>query len=186
MLLPPPRPKAARLWPLFLVLLLLIAASGFWIQKDAWMDNRQVRSLLLAIGMQLPDRAGDWRIDPASIKPHWITRDDGTRVLLVHGMLQNLLATDRPLPPLAVTFFSVEQPRQPLGSAIVHIIRPPDEESIRQSGYLNPARDLNLAPAGSKYAFDILMQDVPDQTTDFTLLPVGDDPQPKESTPAHD
>jgi len=163
--------RDARLWRWFVLMLLLVAGGGFMLQKDAWLDNRWFRSALISIGVDLPARARDWQIEPASIQPRWITRDDDSRVLLIQGKIQNLLSSNMPAPLFLVTFFSADQPDQPLSSSVAHAIRPPQDDNIRSSAFLNPALDLSLISAGSSRPFIILLQNVPDNTADFTLLP---------------
>lgn len=160
-----------HLWRWFMLILLLVAGAGFMLQRDAWMDNRWFRSNLMRVGIDLPSRSKDWRIEPESIKPRWITRDDGSRILLIHGSIENLLSIDMPLPRLMVTFFSAEQPDQALSSTVAHLIRLPQEDNLHGPDSLSPALDLSAVPANSHHAFVILMQHVPENTADFTLLP---------------
>jgi len=135
------------------------------------MNNRWFRSTLIRIGFDMPERASDWWIEPESIKLRWITRDNGSRTLLVHGMIQNLLAADMILPQLLITFFAADQPDQALCSTVAHAIHPIQDDNIRESSFLNPAWDLSPAAAESSRPFTILLENVPEKTTDFTLLP---------------
>jgi len=166
-----PQRRDAHLGRWFMLILLLVAGSGFLLQKDAWLDNRWFRTTLMQVGFDLPVRAKDWQIEPESITPRWITRDDGHRILLVRGTIRNLLATDLPSPQLLVTFFSAELPDQPLASTVTRTIRLPHEDDLRTATFLNPALDLSQTKALSSHPFTILIQDVPENTADFTLLP---------------
>ncbi|PIP01516.1 MAG: DUF3426 domain-containing protein [Zetaproteobacteria bacterium CG12_big_fil_rev_8_21_14_0_65_54_13] len=177
-----PQRRDAHLGRWFIVILLLLAGGGFLLQKDAWLDNRWFRSSLMQVGFDLPVRAKDWQIEPESIHPRWITRDDGRRILLVRGTIRNLLASDMPVPQLLVRFFSAQQPDQPLDSTITRAILMPHEDDLRTATFLNPARDLSPVLSRSSHPFTILLQDVPENTADFTLLPTTE----PVSVPAHD
>jgi len=180
--LQPMQRSDVHLWRWFMLILLLVACAGFLLQRDAWMDNRWFRSSLMRVGIDLPARSKDWRIEPESIKPQWITREDGSRILLIHGSIENLLAIDMPLPRLMVTFFSAGQPDRALSTSVAHFIRLPQQDHLHGSGLLNPALDLSTVPANSRHAFVILMQHIPEKTADFTLLPTmqaASDPAPR-------
>ncbi|MDX8404669.1 MAG: DUF3426 domain-containing protein [Mariprofundus sp.] len=167
----PMQRRQSHLQRWFMLMLIIVAAGGFIMQRDAWLNNSWFRSQLIHIGFDMPTRSSDWQIEPESIKPRWITRDDGSRVLLLQGMIENRLSVARPLPWLLVTFYAREQPDQPLGSSSAHVILMPEETDIRRQGFLNPVWEMSEAPAQSRRAFVILLQHLPEKTDNFTLMP---------------
>jgi len=160
---------SARIWPWLLLMLILLTMTGFWVQKDAWLDNRYVRSILINIGIDMPLRAKDWRIDPASIQPQWIARSDGSRRLLVQGAIRNLLNSDMPLPGIRIMFFSKAEPDKQIGNTVLEIILKPSGQQIPA---LAAVRDLRPVPGLSQRRFTIVAESVPENTGDFTLMPV--------------
>jgi len=160
--------KTAHIWPWMLTILILLAGSGFWVQKDAWLDNRQFRSALINIGFDMPLRARDWRIDPASVQPEWITRDDGGRMLRIRGDIKNLLDSDMPLPKIKMIFFSKTEPDKQIGQTVLAITLTPSDQQMQ---HMVPARDLRPVSALGNRSFTIVAESVPEKTGDFTLTP---------------
>ncbi len=165
--------KTAHIWPWLLVILTLLAGAGFWIQKDAWLDNRLVRSQLINIGFDMAMRSKDWRIAPASVQPEWVvSRDHGSKMLLIHGKIINLLSSDMALPAINVVFFSKTEPDKQIGTVVVDIRRAEPGNPLHQLPYIAPARDTALVPALGDRNFTIMAESVPESTGDFTLSPM--------------
>jgi len=164
--------KTAHIWPWLLTMLMLLAGAGFWVQKDAWLDNRRVRSTLMNIGIDMPLRAKDWRIAPASVSPEWLSRDDGGRMLRIRGNIKNLLGSDSPLPRINLIFFSKTEPDNQIASTMLEMILTPSDKQLAQAPYNVPARDTMPVPALGNRTFTIIAESVPEKTGDFTLTPV--------------
>ncbi len=161
--------NTVHIWPWLLMILIVLAGSGFWVQKDAWLDNRWLRSSLINIGVAMPLRAKDWRIAPASVQSQWIIRADGSRRLLVRGTIENLLNSDMSLPKINMMFFSKTEPDKQIGNAVLDIILKPSDQ---QAADMIPARDIRPVAALGKRSFAIVAESVPEKTGDFTLMPV--------------
>jgi len=167
-----PLRKTAHIWPWLLTMLVVLASVGFWVQKDAWLDNRWLRSRLINIGFDMPLRAKDWRITPASVQPEWITRSGGSKVLLVRGDLKNLLSSAMALPRIQVIFFSKTEPDKQIGASVLEIRQTP---SGQQQSYTAALRDGMPVQALAHRRFMIIAQSVPENTGDFMLTPAPDE-----------
>jgi len=167
----PPLRKTVHLWPWFLTMLVLLVVGGFWVQKDAWMDNRWLRSTLINIGVELPMRAKDWRIVPDSVQPKWINRNDGSRVLFIRGRIDNLMRSDMYLPRINIVFFSKIAPQKQIGQTVAIIRHTPSEQQLRQTPIILPAIDSALVPTLGKHDFAVVVESVPQETGDFSLMP---------------
>jgi len=164
--------KTAHLWPWFLIMLILLTSGGFWVQKDAWLDNRWFRSMLIQIGLDMPLRAKDWRIAPESVHPEWVTHKDGNRMLFVQGKIKNLLNSDMPLPRINIIFFSKTAPAKQIGTSTLNMILTAYDKLVSETSHIAAARDADpVAGLGSR-SFTIVVESVPDNTGDFTLSPV--------------
>ena len=165
----PPERKKARIWPWLMIMLILIFSAGFWLQKDAWLDNRWFRSTAINLGLPLPLRDKDWSIKPDSVQAEWITRDDATTALLIRGRVKNLLTSELPPPVIAVTFFSDAHPDQKLGSRELIITLHPGKLSLLHVPYTTPDADtVPILPQGER-EFVFLIESPPENTGDFTL-----------------
>jgi len=163
--------KTAHIWPWFMAVALLVVGGGFWLQKDAWLDNRWFRSTLTNIGFDMPLRAKDWRIASESVHSVWITRNDDSRVLLIRGNIKNLLTSDMLLPNIEIVFFSKTEPDKQIAISSFEIDLPPSDKLVHQVPYSRPDRDNMPVRALGSRAFTILVEPVPEVTGDFTLTP---------------
>lgn len=165
----PPRRKEARIWPWLMIMLTLIISAGFWLQKDAWLDNRWLRSTAINLGYPMPLRDKDWRILPESVQAEWITRDDASTALLIRGRIKNLLTSELPAPGIEITFFSESHPDQKLGSRKLMFTLHPSKLAIRHVPYSRPKADrVPIMPEGER-EFVFLIESPPENTGDFTL-----------------
>jgi uncharacterized protein YbaR (Trm112 family) len=165
----PPQQKKVRIWPWLMVMLILIFSAGFWLQKDAWLDNRWFRSTAINLGFSMQMRDKDWLVIPGSVQAEWITRDDSSKALLIRGRVKNLLTSEMPAPIIEVTFFSDLHPDQKLGSQRLIITLRPGKLSIHQVPYIAPEADTMPVMPESERAFVFLIESVPENTGDFTL-----------------
>lgn len=164
-----PRRKKARIWPWLMIMLILIFSAGFWLQKDAWLDNRWFRSTAINLGCPLPLRDKDWRILPDSIQAKWITREDDSKALLIRGRVKNLLTSALPAPGIKITFFSDINPDQQLGSQRLPITLQPGKQSLLRVPYTAPEPDkVPVTPNGER-EFVFLIESPPENTGDFIL-----------------
>ncbi|MDQ6992819.1 MAG: DUF3426 domain-containing protein [Mariprofundus sp.] len=161
--------RKSVLWPWILAVLLLLTSVTFLLQQDAWLDNRWFRTTLIQAGVKLPLRSKDWQIQTDSIKPHWLERENGKRILIIRGKLTNLLAVELPLPHFIVTFFPTDRSVKAADSTTTDAILPPQEADLRKSGFLNPPHDLSLVAAGGSHQFTLLLQSIDPATADFTI-----------------
>ena len=164
-----PRRKKVRIWPWLMIMLTLIFSAGFWLQKDAWLDNRWFRSTAINLGYPLPLRDKDWRVLPDSIQAEWITRDNDSKALLIKGRVKNLLTSALPAPTIEVTFFSDINPDQQLGSQRLVITLQPGKQSLLRVPYTPPEPDkIPVTPEGER-EFVFLIESPPENTGDFIL-----------------
>lgn len=165
----PPQRKKMRIWPWLMIMLMLIFSAGFWLQKEAWLDNRWFRSTAINLGFPMPLRDKDWLVIPDSIQAEWITRDDTSKALLIRGRVKNLLTSELPAPTIEVTFFSDSHPDQKLGSRRLTITLQPGKLSIRRVPYAAPEADtIPVTPEGER-KFVFLIESLPENSGDFIL-----------------
>jgi len=164
-----PERQRSHLLPWFMIILTLLAAAGFWFQYDAWMDQRWLRSTIISLGFTLPSRDKDWVIVSDSIRPTWLTRSDGNKVLVIKGQVKNLLSSSMPPPRIEIIFFDKIATGQRIASQLLDITDPPSEQAMLQPSYPTPAID-NKAIAGlTTRQFVFLIDSLPANTGDFSL-----------------
>jgi len=171
---PPPisplkRPPT-RFFPWLALMLVAVAGSGFAFQQDAWLDNNWFRSRLMQLAMPVAPTAKDWKIDTSGIQTRWLQRFNGQRVLLIQGTISNQLDLQQAMPLFRIRFSATaDTSQQQSAPALLHAIRQPDDKSMKNSHYLNPAWDLSILPAGSSHPFTLLVQTIPEHSRDITL-----------------
>jgi len=165
----PPERKPARLLPWLMVMFALIAATGFWLQYDAWMDNRWFRSTAINLGFNLHMRDKDWQILPGSVRPNWITRTDGSKALIINGEIQNLLSSAMLAPNIELTFFSHTAPDQILKTQLLAFTHPPSELVMLQAPFQTPNINNKPIQALGKRKFIFLLDQLPQGIGDFSL-----------------
>ena len=158
-----------RILPWLMAILMLIAAAGFWLQYDAWMDNRWFRSTIINLGLDLQQRDKDWHILPGTIQPRWITRSDGSKALLIKGEIRNLLSSDMPPPDIEITFYPSTAPNQNIGSQRLAFTYAPSEQVMLQSPYQTPGLNKQAITALGTRQFVYLIDTLPQGTGDFSL-----------------
>ncbi|WP_157819204.1 hypothetical protein [Mariprofundus aestuarium] len=166
---PPPR-KTASIWPWLFTLLILITSAGIWTQRDAWLDNRWMRGILLGFNLPLENRAKDWLIVPKSVRIEWITRDDNSRVMLISGTINNLLASRMPYPDIEVTFYSSLQPDLVLESRSFPLTEKTDAKNFAHAPLALP-EPMKSAAGHSSTEFVIINEAVAAGVGDITLTP---------------
>lgn len=158
--LQPPIPASPQIWPWLSAILALLCIVGFAVQKDAWLDHRGLRSTLLDLGIDMQQRAKDWRIAPASIRARWVEDADGNPLMQIDGRIENLLASAVAAPDISITFYAADNGRKELTRRIVKLTSVPPRLPI-------------LSFRGSKTRdFSLLIDQVPEGSGDFALTPV--------------
>ena len=138
-------------------------------QHEQWLDNRWVRSTLMNLNMPMQQRDKDWSITPESVQPEWVLRSDGSKVLLIHGKLNNLLACELLAPDVEVTFYAQHQPDQILEIQRFPVSMQPDEHAIKQVPFIKPEADtMPIGPLSSR-EFTLVVESVASGSGDFSL-----------------
>jgi len=167
----PPQRKKAHVWPWLLAMLMTTITAGFWIQQEQWLDNRWLRSTMINLNIPMQQRDKDWLIIPESVHPEWVTRNDGSKVLVIRGKLSNLLACDLMAPDVEITFYALNQPDQVLDVRQRPISMRPDEHAIKQVPFIRTQADsMPVGPLSSR-EFIFVMETLPAGSGDFTLTP---------------
>ena len=167
----PPQRESVHIWPWFLVMLIIMIGSGFFAQKEKWLDNRWLRSTATNLGLPLEKRDKDWLVLAESIQPEWIIRADNSKALIIRGRLKNLLASDLLPPMIEITFYAASEPARILGTQQLPVTMRPDALSIKQVPFVRPAIDSMPISPLSQREFTLIIESLPDGTGDFTLLP---------------
>jgi len=165
----PPQRKTVHIWPWLLFMLLIVISSGFYMQKEQWLDNRWLRSNAINLGWPLESRDKDWLIVAESVKPEWIIRNDGSKILIIRGQLKNLLASTLLPAKLEISFYALHQPSQILTTRQLDLTMRPDEQTIKQVPFVRPAIDTMPVSPLSQREFTIVIESLPDGSGDFTL-----------------
>jgi len=129
-----------------------------------------VYSSLINIGFDMPVRARDWRIEPASVQPEWISDSEGSSTLLIRGNITNLLDSMMPLPRIRIIFYAKTQPDKQVGESLLTIKKPLSDKAT-WSAWHAAVRDNAPVPPRATHSFVIVAEAVPDGTGDFTLSP---------------
>ncbi len=166
-MLMPKRPHS-RVWPWMMLVLLAIAGFGIWKNQNQWLENIWVRSLMLQINMPIQSSANDWMVVQQDIQNQWVERQDHSRVLVVHGYIQNRLHAAQLVPDLKVSFFDIPE-TEPISSRILAITEPPSLPQIRHAPYIAPPKDMIPVQSGGKRIFTLVIEDVPKDTRNISI-----------------
>jgi len=175
-IVPPPQRRSVRIWPWLLIVLIAAAAAGFWLNKDAWLDNAWIRGSLANLGLPVAVRDQDWSIIRESVRATWVERDNGSRVMVIEGRLANLLPRPVPLPSVRVRYFSVENPSQPVREFDLNITEPPLLDDIRRVPFKPPPTDTMAVMDFGERDFVLVVEDAPRDAGDFELKPIARQP----------
>ncbi len=171
--LPPPPRSAPRIMPWLLTILLIITATGIWVNHDAWLDNPWLRSVLINMGLPIEVRDKDWRIQSESVHAQWIKRDDGSQILVIEGRVKNLLQCELHLPAIHISIFANNNPRHLLLQRELPITQPPLQITIHSSPYITPPEDHLPVTASGDRGFVLVLDGLPKNAGDFTLSPTA-------------
>lgn len=166
------RRKKSSIWPWLVMILLLLGSSGFYFKQDTWLSHPWVRSLLINAHIPLPVRNEDWSIVSDSVQAQWISRQDGSRVLLIEGKVENRLYCSMNPPKILVRFFAPGSNN--LQAEQTHIItEPPTVGQIRQAPYITPAKDKVPVESRGSRTFMLVIENSPKGGDHFELSPVA-------------
>ena len=171
--LPPPPRTRARIMPWLLTIILLIAAAGFWLKHDAWLDDPWLRSVLINVGLPVAVRDKDWYIQPDSVHAQWIKRDNGSQVLVIEGRVKSLLQCELAPPAIRFSIFAKDAPEHLLLERELVISQPPLMVAIRHAPYIVQPEDHVPVPALGDRGFVLVLEGLPKNAGDFTLAPVS-------------
>ncbi|MDX8402557.1 MAG: DUF3426 domain-containing protein [Mariprofundaceae bacterium] len=186
--LPPPMPGRARIWPWLAAMLLALTAAGFYANKDQWLAYPVVRGWMLSLHLPVPPSDDDWAVEPASVRAQWLTRHDGSRVLVVEGSVHNRLSVPLPPPAIEIAFFDPEARDRLVEHRILPITMPPELDAILDAPWSPPPQDTVPVPGNGHRAFVLVLEELPERIGDFTLLPramaavANTPPQPPSSS----
>jgi len=164
----PERPHS-HILPWLMIILTILAATGFGLQYDAWMDKRWLRSSIINLGIPLPLRDKDWMIVSDSIQPTWITRPDGNTLFMIKGQVKNLLSSSILPPHIEIVFFDKTNPDQRIASQLLDFTKPPPEQAMQQAGDLTPEIDNKTIAGLATRQFTLLITSLPPHSGDFSL-----------------
>ena len=165
----PPRRKKARLWSWLSVVLIAITAGGIWLQQDAWLDNRWVRSTAINLGIPIMLRDKDWSIDADSVHAAWVIRNDNSKVLVITGRVKNLLSSELPAPVIKTVFYSNIPADKIIARRQQKITLQPGMATIKRTPYKAPAQDSTpVSPLGTRN-FTFVIESLPEDMGDFSL-----------------
>lgn len=170
-----PEPVPARrsgLWPWLALTALIVAAAGFYAQRDAWLAEPHLRGWLLAAGWSLPRFDGDWQIVPSSLAVHRLVRNDGSEVMTVEGAVRNLLRHAAPPPALQLKLWSDER-ASPLATWIMPITEPPTLDALLHAPWRAPPPDTVPVPGGGYRSFLLVVEAPPPEATQISLRVVN-------------
>lgn len=164
--------KKSRIWPWLAMMLLLLGSGGFYFKQDAWLSHPWVRSLLINAHISLPLRNEDWNIVSGSVQAQWISRQDGSRVLLIEGKVENRLYCSMNPPKILIRFFAPGS-NDALAEQTHIITDPPTIQQIRQAPYITPAKDKVPVESRGSRTFMLVIENSPKGGAHFELSPIA-------------
>jgi len=165
---PAPKRKKARLWPWLMAVLLMISAWGVQYNQELWLQQPWVRNMLAQLHYPLHAQASDWRILKDESHRQWMTRQDGSRILLLTGVIQNRLNAPLLPPKLKVSFYAASN-APVTQSMILPITLPPSLPQIRHAPYTPPKLDKTPIAAHGKREFTLVFEHVPEQSREISI-----------------
>jgi len=168
-----PTRRPTRLWPWLFLLLFIGVIAGFWTNKDAWLNDAWLRSVLINLDIPVQPQDSDWRVAPKSVTAQWIKRDDGKHVMIIEGRVENLLQSEIAPPNLRLQLFAADDTNRKLREHILPITQPPLLDAIRHAPFMAPQEDTVPVPALGSRGFILVLEEMPGEVGDFTLQPVA-------------
>lgn len=167
--------KAVNIWPWLVAILLLIAVTGLWMNRDLWLDNPWIRSVMINAGLPVDVRDKDWRVMPESVRAQWIKRDDKSHVLVIDARVKNLLQCELPPPRIRVLVYGSDDPDRIVMERTMPITEPPLIDAIRHAPFVTPPENNLPVTARSDRGFILVLENLPKNAGDFSLLAVAEE-----------
>jgi len=165
---PAPQRKQVRLWPWLTVVLLIIAGFGVQYNQTTWIQHPWVRNILAQFHYPLHTQSSDWLILRNQSHRQWMIRQDGSKILILTGHIQNRLNAPQRPPQLIIHFYEAPNTR-PLQSITMPITMQPNLPQIRHAPYISPKIDHTPIPAHAKREFTLVFEHVPEQSREFSI-----------------
>lgn len=154
-----------RLWPWLMALLLIVAAIGGWLNRQAWAHAPLLQSLE---AWWAPQRSIGWGI--TATEPQWITRRDAPPLLAIGLQLHNKVMFDRPPPPLLLITHR-RGARKPGDAQLVTLHHQPSLTQLEQPDWHPPEADRTPIAAGGERDYTVVLDHPPDllESVELTL-----------------
>jgi len=165
---PAPKRKKTRMWPWLTAVLLIIAGLGLQYNQALWLHQSWVRNILVQLHYPLHTQASDWLILREQSHRQWMKRQDGSRVLVITGRIQNQLDAPQLPPSLLVQFYETSH-TSPTQSQVFPITHPPSLPQIRHAPYVLPPVDKTPIPAHGQREFTLVFEHVPEQSREISI-----------------
>jgi len=163
-----PKRGKPRIWPWLMLVLLSISVLGIWKNQQQWLSQPWVRSVMMNMALPIKPSVDDWELVKKSLKSQWVDRQDGSRVLLVRGDIQNRLLSDQTPPRISVSFFDISH-KHLIQTRSISIYEPPSLAEIQHAPYLPPAVDTVPVVGGGKRAFTLVLENVPEEYQEISM-----------------
>jgi len=160
--------KKTSLLPWLTLVLLIIAVAGVQTHQNTWLQQPWLRHILASLHYPLHPQTSDWNIIQHDALRQWVTRQDGSKVLVLSGYIRNTLPTPQPLPKLEVRFFDIPN-APPIQRIITNITLPPDIPRIHHAPYIPPEDDRTPVAAHAKRAFTLVLEHVPEHSREVSI-----------------
>ncbi|MDQ6995222.1 MAG: DUF3426 domain-containing protein [Mariprofundaceae bacterium] len=160
--------KKTRIWPWLTVVLLIVASFGMQYNQDIWIQQAQIRNILAQLHYPMQAQASDWLILRNQSHRQWVTRQDGSKVLVLTGSIQNRLNAAQQLPQLTIHFYESANTR-PIQSITTFITMPPSLPDIRHAPYIQPDIDRTPMKGYEKRDFTLVFEHVPEHSREFSI-----------------
>ncbi len=160
--------KKSSILPWLTIVLLTIAAAGLYYYQSTWLQQPWLRQILASVHYPLTPQASDWHIVQHDALRQWVTRQDGSKVLVLSGYIRNTLPAPQLPPKLQVRFFDIPG-AAPIQRMTLSITRPPDAPRIHHAPYTPPKNDRTPIAAHGKRAFTLVIEHVPEHSREVSI-----------------
>jgi len=163
-----PKRRKARIWPWLTTVLLIIMGLGIQYNQDTWLQQTWVRNILIQLHYPLKMQANDWSMLRQQTHRQWITRQNGSKILMFTGVLRNNLSAPQRPPQLTIQFYDTAN-TAPTQSITLPFTLQPSLPQIHHAPYVMPAQDNTPIPAHSQRTFTLVLEHVPEQSREFSV-----------------
>jgi len=163
-----PKRNQTRIWHWLMLVLICISLLGIWNNQKQWLAQPWMRSLMMNMQLPVTSSAADWGILKDNLHSQWIDRQNHSRVLFIDGYIQNRLLSEQAPPAIQVSFYDMPNSRA-IQTRIITITEPPNLPAIRHAPYIAPAIDQIPVSAGGQRAFNLVLENVPEQAREVSI-----------------